>query len=77
MNVYEQTQDLVKKYSKFCWNDGIFNIEMLKDLAIISIDETLLTLDQILVGEQQPSDECFYWFEHWENVKEEIKKGNF
>jgi hypothetical protein len=62
MTPKEKAEELVNKYSIWCWNEVVCDYEIAKQCALIAVNEVI---DQ---GEFNPN------YKYWLEVKKEIEK---
>ena len=70
MTPKEKAEELVNKYSIWCWNEVVCDYEIAKQCALIAVDEILSDYKNYLLHENTAYKGLMYWKE----VKQEIEK---
>jgi hypothetical protein len=60
MTPKEKAEELVNKYSIWCWNEVVCDYEIAKQCALIAVDEII--------------DKDGYNNDYWKEVKQELEK---
>jgi len=68
MTPKEKAEELVNKYSIWCWNEVVCDYEIAKQCALIAVDEIL---DSIIKINQYDFATLNYY---WNEVKQELEK---
>jgi hypothetical protein len=68
MTPKEKAEELVNKYSIWCWNEVVCDYEIAKQCALIAVDEIL---DSITKINQYDFGTLNYY---WNEVKQELEK---
>jgi hypothetical protein len=73
MTPKEKAEELVNKYSIWCWNEVVCDYEIAKQCALIALDEII---DEIIQIDSQMSETHILDknLKYWKQVKEEIEK---
>jgi hypothetical protein len=64
MTPKEKAEELVNKYSIWCWNEVVCDYEIAKQCALIAVDEILNAVTAI-------ADKRY---DYWKEVKQELEK---
>jgi hypothetical protein len=69
MTPKEKAEELVNKYSIWCWNEVVCDYEIAKQCALIAVDEMIKTVNMCI-----PYHNPETFVDYWKEVKQELEK---
>jgi hypothetical protein len=74
MTPKEKAEELVNKYSIWCWNEVVCDYEIAKQCALIAIDEIIKSNPIFVTSKLEGKDGMHEAYLYYQEVKQEIEK---